>query len=66
MPALASIVELDSRENAGLYISLFWHRISGEITVTIADSDPEAESKAFNVDPENALDAFRHPFAYAH
>jgi hypothetical protein len=59
-----SFEELDYRENDGISVSLRWHRSNGSLTVAVADSRTD-ERFELAVAPARALDAFRHPFAYA-
>ena len=57
--------ELDSRTNDGLHFRLLWGPDDGRIAVTV-DDGKTGEQLAFDVsDHERALEAFRHPFAYA-
>lgn len=55
--------ELDGRTSDGIDVRLFWqpqtHRVSVAVTDRRADSSFE-----FEVDPADALAAFRHPYAY--
>jgi hypothetical protein len=45
----------------GLVVKLW--ELSGEITITVKD-DKTGENFAIEVKPQNAIDAFYHPFAY--
>jgi len=56
--------ELDRREGDGIEVSLLWNRADDRITVFVVDSRLD-ESLEIPVEPQNALDAFRHPYAYA-
>jgi hypothetical protein len=56
-------VELDTRRNDGLTISLEWDRDTGETQVVVYDSRTAMEV-AFGVPGAKAADAFRHPFRY--
>lgn len=56
--------ELASRENDSLAIGLYWSKSSGRVKVGVID-DLLEQAFAFDVDPADALSAFRHPFAYA-
>jgi hypothetical protein len=54
--------ELAHRENDGIAVTLWWDNCTNRVEVAVADGDNSFE---LVVRPENALDAFRHPFAYA-
>ena len=56
--------ELAHRRNDGLDVALLWHPRDDAVTVAVADSRTGRDIE-FPVDPARALDAFRHPFAYA-
>jgi hypothetical protein len=55
--------ELGHRTGDGLDITLFWNSETNDVFVVVED---ERDGKAFklDVDAADALDAFRHPFAY--
>lgn len=59
-----TIEELDHRESNGISVSLLWNRRTNELTVRVEDS---AEHEGFELDcgAHEALDVFRHPYAYA-
>jgi hypothetical protein len=57
-------VELDTRQDAGLTVSLEWNRDAGNTRIVVADSRDES-LLVFYVPGANAGDAFRHPFKYA-
>jgi hypothetical protein len=54
--------ELAHRQNHGIAVTLWWDAITNRIAVVVSDDDGAFE---LEVAPENALDAFQHPFAYA-
>jgi hypothetical protein len=56
-------LELDYRENDGISVLLLWNPSTDKLTVSVYD---EKKDDAFelDVDPSEALDAFRHPYAY--
>jgi hypothetical protein len=56
--------ELDYRENDGLEVSLLWCRIDNGLTVRVVDTKSD-ERFRLAVRAGDAMDAFRHPFAYA-
>ena len=64
MPHATDILELDHRQSDGVHVTLLWDRTTNRITVVVYD---EALDGAFEVEiaPDRALDAFRHPYAYA-
>jgi hypothetical protein len=57
-------VELDTRQDASLTVSLEWNRDAGNTRIVVADSRDEI-LLVFCVSGANAGDAFRHPFRYA-
>jgi hypothetical protein len=56
-------VELDTRQNDGLTVSLEWDRDTGDTQVVVYDTRA-AIKVAFGVPRAKAADAFRHPFRY--
>jgi hypothetical protein len=58
-----TLVELDSREASGVKVDLLYQRTGNLVLVHIHDE--QAGELQFPVPPENALDAFHHPFTYA-
>ena len=64
MTATAHIEELASRESAGIQVSLYWGREDNTLSVVVRDNRTGDE---FSVaaEPAEAMDVFRHPFAYA-
>jgi hypothetical protein len=56
-------VELDTRQNDGLTVSLEWDRGTGK-TQIVVDDVRTASRIVFGVPRANAGDAFRHPFRY--
>jgi hypothetical protein len=56
--------ELASRENDGLHIVLLWDPRDDAVAISVADRR-EGHRIRFRVEASRALDAFRHPFAYA-
>jgi hypothetical protein len=64
MTATAHIEELASRESAGIHVSLFWSREDNTLSVVVRDSRT-GEEFTVAAEPEEAMDVFRHPFAYA-
>ena len=56
--------ELAARENDGIHVSLLWHQPENTLTVSVEDSRL-GDRFQLAVDPDRALDAFYHPFAYA-
>ena len=56
--------ELDSREGDGITVSLLWRQAGNVISIAVLD-ERTGEDFEFVVAAESALDAFRHPFAYA-
>ena len=57
--------ELHSRTNDGIQVRLLWGPDDGRVAVTVADTKT-GDRFAFDVpEPDFALHAFQHPFAYA-
>ena len=56
--------ELDRRDGDGLEVTLLWCERTGDVLVCVEDSYAEIGFH-FAVDRSDALDAFRHPYAYA-
>jgi hypothetical protein len=56
--------ELAHRTSDGIDVSLRWNRRTNRITVKVYDARSD-EGFELHVDGRSALDAYRHPFAYA-
>ena len=56
--------ELACRASDGVEVSLLWNRADGNLTVIVSDT-ATGSSFALTARPEDALDVFRHPYAYA-
>jgi hypothetical protein len=56
--------ELAERESDGLFVTLRWDDGNGSLSVSVKDA---RTGEAFDLDANqtNALDVFRHPYAYA-
>ena len=61
---IQAMEELDYRESNGIAVSLLWNRISNRLSVVVEDRKA-GESFDLTARPENALDVFHHPYAYA-
>jgi hypothetical protein len=57
-------VELDTRHNEGLTVSLEWDRDTGQTQIVVIDTRTATET-TFAVPRRRAAAAFRHPFRYA-
>lgn len=57
-------VELDYRRGADIEVTLLWHRHSDELVVMARDNR-SGEVLEIPVPHDQALHAFRHPYAYA-
>jgi hypothetical protein len=57
-------VELDTRHNEGLTVSLEWDRDTGQTQIVVNDARTALDT-VFAVPRTAAADAFRHPFRYA-
>ena len=62
-PLLADSVELAHRVSGQIDISLFWSRHTNRLMLQVIDWG-EDEDFTLEVQPAEALQAFRHPFAY--
>jgi hypothetical protein len=56
-------VELDTRQNHGLTVSLEWERETGETQIVVEDALAECHV-VVPVTAASAADAFRHPYRY--
>jgi hypothetical protein len=56
--------ELAHRSTDGIEVSLFWSKASNRVTIEVVDNRID-ERLEFEVAHDKALDAFRHPYAYA-
>jgi hypothetical protein len=56
--------ELAERENDGIHVTLRWNDQTGSLNVSVNDSRT-GETFDVNANETNALDVFRHPYAYA-
>lgn len=56
--------ELDYRDADGIQVSLVWNRNEDSLSVLVFDAKLEGTLE-IPVGREHALDAFRHPYAYA-
>jgi len=55
--------ELDRRTGDGIEVRMLWHPTTNQVSIAVEDSR-SGESLAFNVTGAEALEAFRHPYAY--
>jgi hypothetical protein len=60
----STVRELDCRTNDHIEVRLLWHSPTDSVSVSVHDTR-YGESFQFDVAPALALEAFRHPFAYA-
>jgi len=56
--------ELDRRSNDGIDVALLWNPRTDRLFVAVED-DRHGDSFELEVEAADALDAFRHPYAYA-
>jgi hypothetical protein len=56
--------ELAHRTANGIAVTLFWQPADGAVVVEVHD-ESAATGFQLHVSPARALDAFRHPYAYA-
>jgi hypothetical protein len=64
MTEITKARELDARAGDGIDVRLLWYPATEAVTVSVYDA---RHDHAFElvVDPDEALDAFHHPFAHA-
>ena len=55
--------ELDHRESDGVSVALLWYEDSNRVAIHVVDSSTGEEFE-LEIAGGDALDAFRHPFAY--
>jgi hypothetical protein len=60
----STVRELHSRTSDRIEARLLWSSSNGSVSVSVDDTY-YGESFQFDVAPAQALDVFRHPFAYA-
>ncbi len=63
MTVRPELVEIDARSSGRLDVSLLWCPESHQLAVLVVDEAAE-EVFALEVEAGEALDAFRHPYAY--
>jgi hypothetical protein len=56
--------ELDFRSNDGVEVALLWHEATNRLTVSVHDLKAD-DVFEFEVESDYALEAFKHPYAYA-
>jgi hypothetical protein len=56
--------ELAYREGAGIAVSLRWNRQTGDVRIVVEDGEL-GESFVLPAAPDQALQVFHHPYAYA-
>jgi hypothetical protein len=59
----SSARELDHRENDGLAVTLLWYEDANRVALRVVDDETDEEFE-LEIAASDALDAFRHPFAY--
>lgn len=58
-----AVRELDRRTNDGIDVRLLWNPQTDRVSITVEDQRSE-ETFELEVDPADALAAFRHPYVY--
>ena len=58
------IHELAYRHNGGIHVSLLWQASDNSLFVLVVD-EPAGTMLRIAAERHNALDVFRHPFAYS-
>ncbi len=59
-----NLAELNHRESNGIAVTLLWNRATDRLLVRVEDDRAE-ENFELECAPQEALDAFNHPFAFA-
>jgi hypothetical protein len=65
MAFVTPVAELADRHSNDVDVSLLWARRSGRLWVTVTGRR-SGRTARIDTTPSNALDVFRHPFAYTH
>jgi hypothetical protein len=60
----STYTELAQRTGDSVAVSLLWRRVDNRLKVAVTDAGTGEEFE-LDAHPENALDVFYHPFAYA-
>ena len=60
-----TVHELDQRSNDGIDVRLLWNSLTNRVSVAVEDQRAGESFEIDVVDPEDALIAFHHPYAYA-
>jgi hypothetical protein len=55
--------ELDHRESDGIAVTLLWYEDADRVAIRVVDAEADAVLE-LGVPGSEALDAFRHPYAY--
>ena len=55
--------ELDARSTDGIDVTLLWNPRTNQLFVAVED-ERRGDSFELEIDPADALDAFRHPYAF--
>jgi hypothetical protein len=58
------IRELDRRHSDGIDVRLLWNQTTDQIVVSVVDAKT-GDAFEIQIEPHEALDAFRHPYAHA-
>ena len=61
----SAIHELDQRSNHGIDVRLLWNSVTNRVSIAVEDQRTGEFFELDAVDPEDALIAFYHPYAYA-
>lgn len=61
---LPELRELDQRSGGGIEVTLVWSERTGSVFVIVEDEQTNTGFH-FAVDPDDALTAFHHPYAYS-
>lgn len=64
LPLAPTRRELANRSANGIDVTLTWDSAANSVTIEVFDQST-GRGKAFSVRPDQAMNAFRHPYVYA-
>jgi hypothetical protein len=64
LPIAPTRRELANRSANGIEVTLIWDSAAGSVAVEVFDNS-NSKAKTFAVRPDQAMNAFRHPYVYA-
>jgi hypothetical protein len=64
LPLAPTRRELANRSANGIDVTLTWDSAAGSVAIEVFDNN-NSKAKTFAVRPDQAMNAFRHPYVYA-